>query len=173
MAAFCGEKNFEMKGFLATCSILLVLLGKAAAQCPAGIPPSPNCVPPDGPGWRHNMPAPEGRPASPRPVWKSSWGAIAADGPNAALGAVSGASSRREAERIALERCRERGGKQCVLDASYFDQCAVMVTGDRNYIVQTAASIERATELAMGRCNQKDSGCRVLHTDCSLPVRVQ
>ena len=162
-----------MKTIFAAGFILIAFMGNAAAQCPAGVPPSPNCVPPDGPGWRHNMPAPSTQPPPPpRPVWKSTWGAIAADGPNAALGAASGAKSKRAAEQFALKQCRERGGKQCVLDASYFDQCAVMVTGDKNYIVQTAASIERATDLAMGRCNEKDTGCRVLHTDCSLPIRV-
>ncbi|WP_363797295.1 DUF4189 domain-containing protein [Lysobacter firmicutimachus] len=162
-----------MKTIFVAGVILIAFMGHAAAQCPAGVPPSPNCVPPDGPGWRHNMPAPNTQPpAAPRPVWKSTWGAIAADGPNAALGTASGAKSKRVAEQIALKQCRERGGKQCVLDASYFDQCAVMVTGDKNYIVQTAVSIERATDLAMGRCNERDTGCRVLHTDCSVPVRI-
>ena len=160
-----------MKAALALCSILL-FAGSAAGQCPAGIPPSPNCAPPDAPGWRHNQPAPRNSASPPRPQWRSSWGAIAADGPKAALGTASGAGSKRAAEQAALKQCRERGGTQCVLDASYFDQCAAMVTGDKNYIVQTAASIERATELAMGRCNGKDTGCRILHTDCSLPVRV-
>ena len=153
--------------------LLMGFAGAAYAQCPAGIPPSPNCAPPDAPGWRHNLPATGGDTPRPPPRWQSTWGAIAADGVNAKLGTATGIASKQDAEEIALAQCRERGGQDCIVDISYSDQCAVLVTGDKNYSVQTAASIERAAELAMKRCNSSDTGCRVYYSDCSLPVRIQ
>ena len=75
------------------------------------------------------MPAPAQGTAAPRPQWKRTWGAIAADGVSAALGTASGEDSKRRAEKAALQRCRDQGGTQCVLDVSYYDQCAVLVTG--------------------------------------------
>ncbi|MBX9403418.1 DUF4189 domain-containing protein [Lysobacter sp. BMK333-48F3] len=158
------------------CLVVLALAfwaGGAYAQCPAGIPSAgnPQCVPPNAPGWGHNSSS--GEPARPEPVWKRTWGAIAADGVSAALGTASGIDSRESAEQIALMECSERGGKDCVLDVSYYDQCAVLVTGDKRYLVQTAVSIERATEVGMQKCNAKDTNCRVYYSNCTAPIRVQ
>lgn len=145
-----------------------------AAQCPAGIPSAgnPQCVPPNAPGWRHGAPASSQESVVPRPRWKRTWGAIAADGVSAALGVASGEDSKGQAEKVALKRCREQGGKQCVLDVSYYDQCAVLVTGKSRYLTQTAISIERASELGIEKCSARDTECRVYYSNCSLPVRV-
>jgi hypothetical protein len=55
--------------------------------------------------------------------------------------------SKRKAEAAALAACRSKGGKNCEVDLAYFNQCAVMLVGEKTYIVQGAASVEEATVL--------------------------
>ncbi|WP_392389941.1 DUF4189 domain-containing protein [Acinetobacter courvalinii] len=42
--------------------------------------------------------------------------------------------SKRQAEKAALTECRAKGGKKCEVDLAYYNQCAVMVTGDNSYL---------------------------------------
>ncbi|WP_187308509.1 DUF4189 domain-containing protein [Lysobacter antibioticus] len=149
---------------------LFVLSPDAMAQCPAGIPAAgnPSCIPPSA--WPQNAPAQR----TPSPAhWESRWGAIATDAPEAVLGTSTGMKSKRQAEAHALSQCRKKGGSNCVLDVSYFDQCAILVTGDKKYSVHTAATIERASELGMRQCRDDDLNCRVHYTNCSPPELVQ
>ncbi|MGN7918909.1 MULTISPECIES: DUF4189 domain-containing protein [Lysobacter] len=153
----------------AACLVLLgvfALSPAAKAQCPAGIPAAgnPSCIPPNA--WPQNAPVRQ----DPSPSrWESRWGAIATDAPKAVLGTSTGMKSKRQAEAQALSQCRKRGGKNCVLDVSYFDQCAILVTGDKKYSVHTAATVDRASELGMRQCSNDDVNCRIHYTNCSPP----
>ncbi|WP_082638594.1 DUF4189 domain-containing protein [Lysobacter antibioticus] len=165
------QRNVEMKPIcLLLVGICMLWVGTASAQCPAGIPAAgnPSCVPPSA--WPQNAPAQQAPPAA---RWESRWGAIATDAPNAVLGTSTGRKSKRQAEAQALSECRDKGGRNCVLDVAYFDQCAILVTGDKNYSVHTAGSVDRASELGMRQCGRDDTHCRIHYANCSPPQLVR
>ncbi len=165
---------------------LVILLGMGLAglcgpvwaqNCPEGIPSAgnPACIPPD----RENSPYYQGHGGSnqaavpPLMKWADRWGAIATDGPSASLGTAVGMSSKRKAEKIALTQCRAKGGANCKVDLAYYNQCAVLVSGDSKYLIQGAATIDEASEIAVRRCNAEDVNCRVHYDDCSMAERIQ
>ncbi len=110
--------------------------------------------------------------APPQERWADRWGAIATDADNAKLGAVVGMASETKAKRAALETCKNNGGTNCRIDISYYNQCAVLVTGDRMYSTARGATVEEAEKLGFGKCQNADVNCRVYYSDCSLPVRM-
>lgn len=101
--------------------------------------------------------------------WETMWGAIAADGPRGILGAVTDMGDKRAAESAALSQCVRNGGQNCKVEMSYNNQCAVLVTGDKKYLVQSAASIPEATDFGIKKCSQDDVNCRVFYSGCSQP----
>ncbi|KAF1716641.1 DUF4189 domain-containing protein [Pseudoxanthomonas wuyuanensis] len=155
---------------------LLVLMTEVTAQNCGGMPAVNGvCIPPDSPtsplhsthgGARSGH-------AAPAPVFANGWGSVAADGSLGILGDATGMASKRKAEKAALLKCRERGGKACKVDMSYHNQCVVLVSGDSRYIVQTAASIGLASDVGIEKCSAKDSNCRVHYSACSLARRVR
>ncbi|MCU4638996.1 DUF4189 domain-containing protein [Acinetobacter courvalinii] len=152
-------------------SVIFLGVSSSIYACPAGMVELPGgvCLPPD----HQNSPLNNLPSASPPPpVWATRWGAIATDGPTASLGAVVDMRSKRQAEKAALTECRAKGGKKCEVDLAYYNQCAVMVTGDNSYLSQGAVSKEEATRIAMQKCQAKDVNCRVYYSGCSMPVRV-
>lgn len=151
----------------------LLAMGQTAAQellCPeTGIPMSqdPGCVIPN----YNNSPSPAQQQLPPQPTgfWKTMWGAIAADGPRGILGAVTDMEDKSAAERAALSQCSKNGGQGCKVELSYYNQCAVLVTGNKKYLVQSAATIPEATNLGIKKCSQGDVNCRVYYSGCSQP----
>lgn len=105
--------------------------------------------------------------------WTTTWGAIAADAASASLGTVVGMSSEQEARRAALAQCRAKGGEKCEVDLTYYNQCAVMILGNKTYNTASAQTIERATQLGMKTCSADDTNCRVYYSDCSLARRTR
>lgn len=154
--------------------VMFVLSGSALAQsCPPGIPQgAPGCIPPDNPA-SPMYPDYSPQTATPRVIWADRWGAIATDPITASLGAVIGMTSKRRAEKAALTECESKGGEACSVDLSYFNQCAVMILGDREYRMQSAATIEEAAQVGIDKCNQEDSNCRVYYSGCSMAERIQ
>ncbi|WP_425477669.1 DUF4189 domain-containing protein [Pseudoxanthomonas winnipegensis] len=57
--------------------------------------------------------------------WDKTWGAIA-DSPNLIGGVSKGELSKQAAEQRALEACKERGGRSCVVSFAYFNQCVAV-----------------------------------------------
>lgn len=156
--------------------LLLAASGVVYAQCPAGIPNTPGCIPPDGRGWRHNMPAqnPSQPAPSPRPKWSSRWGAVAIDTSNNAVGAASAAVTKRAAEKEALAYCSSKGGGGCKISLTYTNQCGVVAWGDDGfYAAAHAATVPLASELAMDRCAESSNNCKVLYSDCAYAVPAQ
>ncbi|SFK98586.1 protein of unknown function [Lysobacter sp. cf310] len=154
--------------------MLLVVGPVGMARAEGGTCP-PGFYPQNGPGVLGCAPIPDGGAESvgSGPKWATRWGAIATDGANAAFGAASDIPRKRAAQKEALAQCKARGGQACKVDLVYYNQCAVMITGDFKYLSQGAESVRVATEVGMKRCGELDAGCRVYYSGCSLPVRIR
>ncbi len=154
---------------------LLLLAGPAAAQCPAGQPNTPGCIPPDAPGWRHNQAA---EPSVPMPSKHrfQSHGAFAFDAQTGTVG-VSNlaryAHGRRElAEQTALEDCRSKGGGEgCRIIAHYRNGCAGLMMG----LAEGQAPVphvgygrtrEKARQATEKVCRQHSAQCEPTWADC-------
>lgn len=107
------------------------------------------------------------------PEWQARWGAIVADGKKGSLGTASGVKSKREAESIATVDCRAKGGDDCQVELVYYNQCGVMIVGDRGYNTASAATADEATQTGMKTCSASDINCRVYYSDCSYPVQTR
>jgi hypothetical protein len=157
---------------------LLVFANAAAAQqllCPqTGIPISqdPGCVTPNHTGSAQSQPQQQQMPPpQPTGYWEKTWGAIAPSPVGGVLGAATGASSKEEAERLALQDCKAKGGGACEVEMTYHNQCAVMVTGQANYRFASAGSIPEASELGINLCKERgDSNCSVYYSACTEPI---
>jgi hypothetical protein len=110
------------------------------------------------------------QPPQPTGYWEKTWGAIAPSPVGGVLGTALGASSKEEAERLALEDCKAKGGEACKVDVAYYNQCAAMVLGEKTYSWARAASVAEATEIGMADCKKGNSDCRVYYSACTEPV---
>ena len=149
-------------------------LGHATAQellCPGtGIPMSrdPGCMTPN----YNNTPPPV--PQQPAGEWITRWGAIGGNAPKGILGVSTGMPTEQAAIQAALADCRSKGGGSgCKLDISYYNQCAVLVTGNKLYNTSSAATVEQAAAKSLAVCQKADVNCRVHYSACSLPEFVR
>lgn len=111
-------------------------------------------------------------PDSDRPAWKKQWGAIATDGANSALGTADEKDTKKSAEKTATERCLRNGGKRCVVELSYYNQCASMIVGPGLYFIQSAETKDKSIADGMDRCRKSEEKyCHKYHSGCSLPKR--
>ena len=169
-------RRFSNFPALRLCLLIAPLLGASGvAHAEGGTCPS-GYYPVNSPGVMGCAPIPNSggdaaQRAAPRAAWVDRWGAIATDGPSAILGSSAGMRNKRQAEKAALAQCRGKGGAKCEIDLAFFNQCAVLVTGDSRYLTQGAATIEEATRIGVERCNKTDVNCRVYYSDCSLAER--
>ena len=100
-------------------------------------------------------------------------GAIAISDTGGALGITVGASSAREAKRLAVADCRAKGGGGCRSNFAYRNQCAVAIIGSKTFRMFGAASIQEATEIGIKDCavaNKGAQGCRVYYAACTKPI---
>lgn len=161
---------------------LLLLLGgfaHAEGNCPAGYYPigapqgqggPQGCAPIPGDNSQQQVQSQ----ALPPPQWASRWGAIATDKVKGILGAVTGLSSKNEAQQAALADCQAKGGSPCKLEIAYDNECAALVVGDNGYNVGADATLDKVIRLGMKICTgAKNANCHVYYSDCSLPVRIQ
>lgn len=159
--------------YLMATSLCLCADGAAFAEgrCPPGY------YPVDTPGVAGCAPIPvipqTGPARSAQPQWETRWGAIAIDGTNSVVGAVTGMQSKRKAEKAAIKQCRAKGGDRCEVELAYYNQCGVIAWGDTGYVTAGSATVPEASELAVRQCNQSTSNCRVYYADCSLPEHIQ
>jgi len=112
-----------------------------------------------------------GRPCSgtaapaPAPRHLSRWGAIASSDTTHKLGVSAGETSRRSAERNAMERC---GTADCRIDFTYHDQCVAVAWGDRYSAMTGAMTVDEASAMSLARCGEETSHCKTVYTECSL-----
>ncbi|MEO8001698.1 MAG: DUF4189 domain-containing protein [Arenimonas sp.] len=149
---------------------ILSSFAKAEGGCPAGEypanPPAVNiCYP---------IPGADGAVTQQSTVhWETRWGAIATDNVSGKLGASTGGKSKRFATKAAVAKCRENGGTKCVVDIAYYNQCAVMILGEKKYNTASAATLDEATAIGMKACSLSNKNCRVYYSSCSFAERVQ
>ncbi|CAM4122509.1 DUF4189 domain-containing protein [Bordetella muralis] len=111
----------------------------------------------------------EAAPPQPTGYWVTKWGAIGGDAAKGILGVSTGMPNEKAAIQAALADCRSKGGGGCKLDISYYNQCAVLVTGNKLYNTSSAETIEAATAKSMATCRAADVNCRVYYSGCSMP----
>lgn len=152
--------------------------GQAPHVCGAG--PGPNevqaGVQPAGPGmaptplcyWK-NQQRPQ-QPPQPSGWWETTWGAIAPSPVGGVLGVALGASSKEEAERLALEDCSVKGGGACEIALSYHNQCAALIVGEKTYSTAHAPSESEAKSIGIAICEKNNKECGVYYSACTEPV---
>lgn len=137
---------------------------------PGGAAPAQICIPMPGYGINGNS-GNTSQAAEPR--WMTRWGALALDATSGKLGRADGLSSKRKAEAAAIADCRARGGQNCVIAHSYYDQCVAVAWGDARPAIVSAVNSQVASAMALEKCNGSDASCDMYHAGCSYPERVQ
>ena len=148
-------------------------LARAEGGCPQGMYPIggqgvTGCAP---------MRGTEGGAAAPRPVgrWLKTWGAIA-DSHNGLGAPITGAKSKAEASRRAVELCRSKGGIGCAVAFTYKNQCVavVRVGAGQGNMYFGRATVEMAREAAGERCRQVGGTiCQIILADCTEPLFIR
>lgn len=133
---------------------------------PTGAGGQPQCVP----GVNHQN---WGGSQNSGPSYSRRWGAFASDVETSKVGLSTGMTSKRKAEKAALEQCRSKGGLQCKPLFSYYDQCGAIAWG-RNaagegggLIWARAGRKEEAAAIAMQECGKDSSTCKIFFAECS------
>ncbi|MGO1068858.1 DUF4189 domain-containing protein [Lysobacter sp. CA199] len=155
------------------CLMAVTDVARAEGGCPHGQTPKLygdvwGCAPGGNDAPTQGQPV---APPTPTGYWETTWGAFAANGLKGILGTVVGKTSKGEAERGAMDQCRANGGGDgCKVSLAYFNQCAALVTGNREFLVQGAETEQLASSLGMQKCNISDENCRVHHSECTKPI---
>ena len=113
-----------------------------------------------------------GIPNAPVVKWADRWGAIAVDFGNRIIGTTENSVNKRKAATSAMEKCKKAGGTNCKIELTYHNQCVAMVTGALGYSVVRAETAERAGEVGVNMCSEKEKDCAVFYSACSLPVQM-
>lgn len=161
--------------------LLLGNVAYAEGNCPPGYYPigapsgqggPQSCAP--IPGYNNTQqPTPSHEEAPPR-QWASKWGAIATDKAKGVLGAVTGLSSKSQAQQAALTECLAKGGSPCKLEIAYDNECAAVVVGDNGYNVGADATLDKVVTLGMKTCTDaKNNNCHVYYSACSFPIQIK
>lgn len=152
---------------LALAPASIVQAQQAGWSCPAGIPiGSPLCK--QVTTQRHA----DGSSGAGR--WIKTWGALGSGENSGGASTVTGAFSKKDAEQEVLELCEKKGGEQCQVRYTYFNQCVAIAQTDRNgggSAVGSAISIESASRVAKDKCRSIYSKeCLIVLSECSEPV---
>ncbi|WEI17693.1 DUF4189 domain-containing protein [Acinetobacter proteolyticus] len=107
-------------------------------------------------------------PPQPTGYWVKTWGAIATSKTGGALGTVVGVDSQKEAEKIAMQDCKAKGGGGCKVGMSYHNQCAAMLVGS-DVTLSRAESIAVAKTEGLKECAARGDNCRVYYSACTEP----
>ncbi|WP_458070047.1 DUF4189 domain-containing protein [Rhodanobacter sp. BL-MT-08] len=146
----------------------------AAAQCATGVDTGGECVPPDELSPQQ-APIPRHQPQQPRTVWADRWGAIAIDSGTSSVGVSENQTSKSAASAESLQRCASKSNSQhCKLELAYGNGCAALAWGATNVGFANDETQTKAQNSAMETCQANgSSGCKIVYSACSLPVRVQ
>ncbi|MFL8011066.1 DUF4189 domain-containing protein [Xanthomonas vasicola] len=134
------------------------------------------CAPIPQGGQIQQEPRPSGK-------WIKTWGAIANDN-NSNFGVSSGKIKKAEAEKVAVDKCRETSQreKDCHVVYVYENRCAAIsepvptgtptLTGNVLISYSAGPSIESASNVAMRDCRKENSvsECKVIYQECSEPI---
>lgn len=158
---------------IAVFAALLSSTPATAQGCPAGTTANPGgsggavpCIPITD--WGSSASGARGH-------WASRFGAVVYDPDTGAVGLSTDQTSKRKALAAALEHCRSKGGRACVRNIEYYNQCVASVSGvapDGTYTFTSAsaATEAKAEVFATEDCGKAgSSGCKTFYTGCSLP----
>lgn len=112
------------------------------------------------------------QPPTPTGEWIKTWGSIATS-PSGDGGVSSGRLSKKEAEDVALQNCRNMGAQGCKVEFVYKNQCvaAAYPPGGKGGMISTSATIEEAVSRAKSKCeSSSQSECKIAISECSEPV---
>lgn len=99
----------------------------------------------------------------------AAWDAIAVDddtktaGGDAGYGVGTG-DSKKEAESMAMSKCKEEGNKGCAVEVSYKDMCGAYASSKKYAGHGTGKTKAEAAKAAKDTCG--DAACKVVVTDC-------
>lgn len=158
--------------------LLIACCDASAQDCGGMVNVNGICIPPDqessplydsyGGGNDYRAPPP------PQPKWIDRWGGMAMDDDEGISGIVADLPSKRKAKKAAIAECESRGGKNCTIAAIYKNQCLVVVSNSSRSQIVNAATIGRATALAMRDCMADGSNdCHVFYSGCSNAIRIR
>ncbi len=142
--------------------------GPGADEVLAGTQPGGNGMAPTPLCYWKSQAQPE--PSPPTGYWQKTWGALAPSPQGGVLGVALGASTKQEAERLALADCKRQGGPACEVSIAYHHQCVAMVVGDKTYVTFRAQTDAKARDFAMLSCRKKNSECGVYYSACTEPI---
>lgn len=160
---------------LCSAALAMAIIGTGAAYAdgcpdgmitnPVGAGGQPQCVP----GANHQN---WGGGQNSGPNYARRWGAFASDAETAKVGFSTGMTSKRKAEKAALEHCRSKGGMKCEPMFSYYDQCGAVAwgpnsTGKGAITWGRAGRVEEAQTLALQECSKESNQCKVFFAECS------
>jgi hypothetical protein len=110
------------------------------------------------------------QPQAPRGRWETRWGAIATDAVAGTLAGVVNFSSKQSAQKAAFTQCKANGGENCLVRIAFYNQCAVIASGDTFHTSQSAGTVKIASDIALQECAYKTNNCKIYYSDCSPPV---
>lgn len=100
--------------------------------------------------------------------WENRWGAIATDKETGKVGIFGDMTTRRKAETGAIAQCQRKGGADCKLQLTYYNQCGVLAWGNGKMSTASAPTVEEASEMALKECERvAGKGCEIFFSDCS------
>ncbi|WP_158601754.1 DUF4189 domain-containing protein [Lysobacter pythonis] len=159
--------------------LLVLLLGSAFSTQASPIPCPPGSVPIPGQG-RCGAPAEASAirsssgkaPSAPvhSEIWEDRYGAIAQDFDTGAGGTAEDQKSKREAERLALQRC---GTGNCKIVSSIRNSCQAAAAGGGGVAFGAGGGQDIAKRNALLKCQSDGSKCIIKYSDCSFPIRVR
>lgn len=141
----------------------------AKGSCPAGMYPIYS------PGVMGCAPIPTLEPPPPRPV--DYWGALASDASGSGINGVSAdLPSRRAASKAALGSCKDGGGRDCKVVATYVNSCIVVATPTRDgqraagrFAYQLGPDPERLRTSTLQLCAELNGMvCEIGYQQCSV-----
>lgn len=144
------------------------------AQCATGVDTGGQCIPPDALESQGDHNKPRNQPQQPRAVWADRWGAIAVDPQGSAFGTVIEEESETKAKEAAMSICTKRGGRNCQITLSYYNQCAAVALDEENLASPArAATKEQAEQLASSGFSGSGHITKIVYSECSYAQRVQ
>ena len=81
--------------------------------------------------------------------------------------------SKSQAKEAAAEKCKNAAGGNVCKAIAYYNQCAAVTWGVKCFTLQTAETVDIATDLAMRGCSAKTEDCQLFYSAGSMPVRVR
>ncbi|QWT22457.1 DUF4189 domain-containing protein [Bacillus sp. NP157] len=89
-------------------------------------------------------------------------------------GVANDERSKSDAIAKATNTCTADGSSHCKVMISFRNTCVAYATGDSGYNTAfTNPSEDTAKRDALSDCKGRDTGCEVIYSACSVPVRVR